>query len=62
MAKVFIEVQKKGSGYIGLVRALSNSRLIEPCGHQDEPHPAPGKAVQCAEALARSNGHVIYDR
>lgn len=61
MAKVYIEVQSKANGYIGLVRALASKRLLDLCGHQDNPHPAPGKAVQCAEELARRNGHVIYD-
>lgn len=59
--KVCIEVQRLTNGYVGLVRALNGRRLVHMCEHVDNPHSGPGKAVQCAEELARSKGHVVYE-
>lgn len=60
-AGVRIEVQKKGAGWIGLIYVHSTGTLVQLCGHTDDPHPAPGKAVQCAESIARRNRWPIIE-
>lgn len=60
--KVRVEPQRKGGGWIGVIRRLSNDKALELCGHENsDPHPNPGQATNCAQALAESKGWVVYE-